>query len=50
MDLQQVKQDLDKGVFVTKETWGRVLEAALMLELVAIDIGADDVLEAVEAL
>ena len=32
MNLQQVKQDVDNKVFVTKETWLKVLEAALMMQ------------------
>lgn len=32
MNLQQVKQDVDNGVMVSKVTWLKVLEAALVLE------------------
>jgi hypothetical protein len=50
MNLNQVKQDLANGMVISKGTWEKVLEAALMLEVVAADIGCDEALEAVEAL
>lgn len=32
MNLQQVKQDVDNGAIISKATWLRVLEAALMMQ------------------
>lgn len=44
MDIQQVKKDLDNGMIVSRETWIKVLEAALIQQaaLVKIEEGASE--------
>lgn len=38
MNLEQVKKDRDGGVMICRDTWGKVLEAALLMESTLIDM------------
>lgn len=43
MNIRQIKRDIDNGVFVSKETWGKVLDAALIQQVALMKIEASDI-------
>lgn len=50
MNIEQIKADLDNNVIVSRQTWHKLVEAALIMQQSLKQIGHDDALDAVEAL